>query len=122
MHKNSTNLGQKYSIERNRSEFRRKQPNIVQASHNKIPNNTPISLVGQSWQQPKNVQDRKVGNTTKSQGGPKYFPNKTSFKHQTPSFDIGAVEASQNTNALSPQIHNSQIAGSSKIDTPWIAP
>ena len=119
MHRNSTNLGQRHSIERNRTEFRRKQPNIVQASQNKIPNYTPNSLVGQSWLQPKTVQASKVGNTIKSQGGPKYFPNKTnktSFKHQPPSLDGG------NTNALSPQIHNSQIAGSSKMDTPWIAP
>merc|ERR1712121_528109 len=119
MHRNSTNLGQRHSIGRNRTEFRRKQPNIVQASQNKIPNYTPNSLVGQSWLQPKTVQASKVGNTTKSQGGPKYFPNKTnktSFKHQPPSLDGG------NTNGLSPQIHNSQIAGSSKMDTPWIAP
>ena len=38
MHRNSTNLGQRHSIEKNRTEFRRKQPNIVQASQNKIPN------------------------------------------------------------------------------------
>ena len=69
----------------------------------------------------------KLKHTIKSQGGPKHFPKKPSFKHQTSTFNVGAVETSQNnigknSNTVSPKIHNSQIAGSSKMDTPWVAP
>ena len=127
MHQGRSNQGQNISLDRNKIKFRRKQPNIEQIPYSKAPNPSPISLVGQSWQQPKSVHARKTENTIKSQGGPKYFPKKPSFKHQTSTFNVGAVETSQNnigenSNTVSPKIHSSQIAGSSKMDIPWVAP
>ena len=124
-HKSRSNQGQNNSIDRSKFKFRRKQPNSKQIPHSKTTNSAPISLVGQSWQEPKIGHARKTENTIKSQGGPKHFPKKSSVKHQTSTSNFGAVETPQNNSgeiSESPKIHSSQIAGSSKMDIPWVAP
>ena len=122
MLKSRSNQGQNNSTDRSKFKFRRKQSNSEQIPNSKAANSAPISIVGQSWQQPKIGHARKTENTTKSQGGPKHFPKNSSSKNHTLTSNFGAVETPQNNSGENSVIHNSQIAGSSKMDTPWVAP